>query len=237
MELAAQSRRDLDGWIGLHAALVVWPGTREKVIGIVAARPLSEQMEVMQAIFLTADRMRYLAGTLDLDGTIAQDDGSARFLATYKVFRRLAARLWEGEDPSGTLADLDGDALANGVDEGGKAALLEYYARNTLALYAQRIEVSPAAHPAHGTHPPLVERPMAVAFAPSSNPHAGLTGGRSVGPHAWQREGGMEVVHALREAVDRNRHPSLDRVRRCLLYIEAQGHLDPRTLADGLRLD
>jgi hypothetical protein len=78
---------------------------------------------------------------------------------------------------------------------------------------------------------------MAVAFAPQANPHAGLTGGRSSSPHAWQRKGGMEVVRALHVAIDRNRHPSLERVRRCLLYIEAQGHLDPRTLADGLRLD
>ena len=237
MEIAAQARRDLDGWIGLHAALIVWPGTRAKVLSIVAARPLSEQMEVMQAIFLTSDRMRYLAGNLDLDGTVPLDAPSARFLAEYRVFRRLGARLWDGDEPSSTLAAFDRDALANGLDAEGKAALLEYYARNTLALYAQRIEVSPGARPAHNAHPSRVERPMAVTFAPQADPHAGLGLGKPLGPHAWQRPGGMDVVHALREAVERNGHPSLDRVRRCLSYIEAQGQLDPRTLADGLRID
>lgn len=78
---------------------------------------------------------------------------------------------------------------------------------------------------------------MAVTFAPQADPHAGLGLGKPLGPHAWQRPGGMDVVHALREAVERNGHTSLDRVRRCLSYIEAQGHLDPRTLADGLRID
>ena len=232
--IGAQARRDMDGWIGVHAALIVWPATRERTISLVAARPLTEQMEVMQAIFLTADRTRYLPGNLDLDGTVPADDASARFLAEYRVFRRLAARLWEGDPPRDTLEAFERDTLANGVDPAGRAALLDYYARNTLALYAQRIEVMPGAPPKIASPHGRVERPMAVSFAAGSDPHAGITG-RASHPHAWQREGGMEVVRALKEAVDRESHPSLDRIRRCLGYIEAQGHLDPRTLADGLR--
>jgi hypothetical protein len=227
MDLASRARRELDGWLGLHAALVVWPATRARAVSSVAASPLPHQIEVMQAIFQTSDRARYFAGTLDLDGTPADGPASARFLATYRVFRRLASRLWDGAEPDETLAALERDARAASLDAESEAALIEYYARHTLSLYSQRIELS-------GEIPldSVTGRSRQIVFSANRPRNA-----REAGPHAWQRPGGMELVRSLRATLERHPQPSLDPLRRCLAYIEAQGHLDPTTLADGLRLN
>ncbi len=50
-----------------------------------------------------------------------------------------------------------------------------------------------------------------------------------------QREKGLEVVQAIRKAMQSNGHPSLDPLRRQLAYIEGEGRLDARTLADAFR--
>jgi hypothetical protein len=50
-----------------------------------------------------------------------------------------------------------------------------------------------------------------------------------------QREKGLEVVQAIQKAAQSNGHPSLDSLRRQLAYIEGEGRLDARTLADAFR--
>lgn len=51
-----------------------------------------------------------------------------------------------------------------------------------------------------------------------------------------QRDNGLSIAMALKGAVQRNGHPSLEALSRQLDYIEAQGRLDARTLADAMRL-
>jgi hypothetical protein len=51
-----------------------------------------------------------------------------------------------------------------------------------------------------------------------------------------QRESGMAVAMAVKDAVRKNAHPSLETLSRQLDYIELQGRLDARTLADAMRL-
>ncbi|MDI1442906.1 hypothetical protein [Polyangium sp. 6x1] len=51
-----------------------------------------------------------------------------------------------------------------------------------------------------------------------------------------QRPAGFEVVAALVEATRGNPDPSLDPLRKQLAYIEAEGRLDARTLADAFRM-
>lgn len=52
-----------------------------------------------------------------------------------------------------------------------------------------------------------------------------------------QRAAGFETVKVLKEAVLRNGHSSLELLRGQLEYIEGQGRLNARTLADALRMD
>ncbi|MRG93842.1 hypothetical protein [Polyangium spumosum] len=56
-----------------------------------------------------------------------------------------------------------------------------------------------------------------------------------LGLHA-PRPAGFEVVAPLVEATRRNPDPSLDLLRKQLAYIEAEGRLDARTLADAFRM-
>jgi hypothetical protein len=51
-----------------------------------------------------------------------------------------------------------------------------------------------------------------------------------------QRESGMAVAMAIKDAVKKSAHPSLATLSRQLDYIELQGRLDARTLADAMRL-
>lgn len=51
-----------------------------------------------------------------------------------------------------------------------------------------------------------------------------------------QRQRGKEVVTILRAAVAKNPHASLDPLRHSLAYLEQQGELNARTVADAMRL-
>lgn len=50
------------------------------------------------------------------------------------------------------------------------------------------------------------------------------------------RTTGMTLVMAAKEAVRKNGHPSLGTLSKQLDYIELQGRLDARTLADAMRI-
>ncbi|AKT38975.1 hypothetical protein [Chondromyces crocatus] len=60
-------------------------------------------------------------------------------------------------------------------------------------------------------------------------------GRNALGLHSI-RSTGMEVVRALKQAVQKNGHPSLDSLRRQLDYIDTQRSLTATTLADASRL-
>lgn len=50
-----------------------------------------------------------------------------------------------------------------------------------------------------------------------------------------QRNKGLEIMEALERAIQTNKHPSLDPLRRQIAYIKAEGKLNARTLADAFR--
>lgn len=50
-----------------------------------------------------------------------------------------------------------------------------------------------------------------------------------------QRNKGLEIMEALERAIQTNKHPSLDPLRRQIAYIKAEGKLNARTLADSFR--
>jgi hypothetical protein len=49
------------------------------------------------------------------------------------------------------------------------------------------------------------------------------------------RNKGLDVMVALKRAMQYNTHPSLDQLRKQMAHIEAEGRLDARTLADAFR--
>jgi hypothetical protein len=51
-----------------------------------------------------------------------------------------------------------------------------------------------------------------------------------------QRDAGMGVVAAVKDAIRRSAHPSLATLSKQIDYIELQGRLDARTLADAMRI-
>ncbi len=139
-DLVNRSTRDDWGRISALGALVVWADTRDRAIGFVSTLPLADQVDVMHEVFHAHDHMRPWASTFTLDGTPASPGGSAQqFLAVYRVFRGLAWRLWEGQRPvTETLATLETEARAAGLDGAWEAALLQYFAHNALGLHSQR---------------------------------------------------------------------------------------------------
>ena len=188
LDLVERPRRDDWGRVSALTALVLWPDSRSRALALLARLPPQEQVEVMHEVFHAHDHMRPWASNVELDGEADAGGEGSGFRRAYGVFRGLAWRLWEGQRDLAEILDaLRREAGAAGLDAAWEAALLDYCARNTLALYSQR---------------------------PS----------------------GLEVAQALKAAVDRNGHPSLEGLRQTLGYITSRGRLDARTLADAQRM-
>lgn len=193
-QLARGGRPDDWGRVSALSALVLWPGTQARALQFLETLPLMDQVDVMHEIFHAHDHMRPWASNFDLVGAV-EEIGKAgevearhtRFLEVYKVFRRMAFRLWEGQrNLAEILPEFERESEESGMEPSWRAALLTYLARNALGLLSQRA--------------------------------AGIT-----------------VVTMLKEAVVRNGHPSLTVLRGQLEYIEIQGTLNARTLADAWR--
>lgn len=139
-DLVSRHGRNDWGRINAMGALVVWADTRERALGYVSTLPLADQVDVMHEVFHAHDHMRPWTSTFDLDGTPASPGSAAQqFLNVYRVFRGLAWRLWEANRPvPETLAALEAEARAAGLDPSWEAALLQYFAHNALGLYSQR---------------------------------------------------------------------------------------------------
>jgi hypothetical protein len=138
-DLAARGGREDWARISALGALVVWPRTREKTIGLVSSLPLSDQVDVMHEVFHAHDHMRPWVSSFELEGGPGADPDPTGFLAKYRVFRGLAWRLWEGQRPvEETLVALAREARAERVGASWEATLLDYLARNALGLYSRR---------------------------------------------------------------------------------------------------
>lgn len=188
LDLNARARAEDWGRISYMAALVLFPETRARALSGMQLWSIRDQVDVMHEIFHAHDHLRPWATNYELETPANRDPSADAFLKAYPVFRALAFRLWEAQ--RNTQESLDAfaeDAGRAKLPVEWEAAMLDYFARNTLGLYAQR----PA---------------------------------------------GFAVVAALVQAARKNTHPSLDPLRRQLRYIEVEGRLDARTLADAFRL-
>jgi hypothetical protein len=149
---------------------------------------LRDQVDVMHEVFHAHDHVRPWATNYELEAPQNGDPTTEIFIRAYRVFRGLAFRLWEGQrDVQESLAAFSREAEAARLPPDWQAAMLDYFARNTLGLFAQR----PA---------------------------------------------GFSVVPILAAEVRRHSATSLDPLRRQLGYLEAEGRLDARALADAFRL-
>jgi len=176
------------GKVSALAALALFPETRARALVAMASFPPREQVDVMHEIFHAHDHLRPWATNYDLVLPKGAPREAEMFVRAYRVFRGLAFRLWEGQrEVAECVEGLRADAKAWELDATWEAAMLEYYARNALGLYAQRAN-------------------------------------------------GFEVVGALAAAVRRNNHFSLEVLKKQLAYIEMEGRLDARTLADAFRI-
>lgn len=188
LDLTQRATRDDWGRVSAMAALVLSPNTRGKALAAMEQWAIHDQVEVMHEVFHAHDHLRPWATNYDLERPLDGSPVTDRFVRAYRVFRGLAFRLWEGQrDVGEALSALAGEAREARLDPAWEAAMLDYYARNALGLYAQR-------------------------------------------------EGGFSIVHVLATAAKQNGHPSLDPLRRQIAYVEAEGRLDARTLADAFRL-
>ncbi|MFO0758430.1 MAG: hypothetical protein U0359_18200 [Byssovorax sp.] len=147
-ELVRRAPREDWGRVSSMAALVLFPPTRARALAAIEPWSLRDRVDVMHEVFHAHDHLRPWAPNYDLDLPPGAGAEAARFTAAYAVFRRLAFRLWEARlDPGETLEALAREARARGLDATWEAAMLDYYARNTLGLAAQRpsgFEVVPA---------------------------------------------------------------------------------------------
>lgn len=183
VEVAGETKRDNWGKVSLLAALLVAPRTRSRALALLRGMAPPQQIEVMHEVFHAHDHMRPWASNFDL--AVEEGAGSGELYRVYRVFRGLAFRLWESHrDPEEVLGALAVEADRAGISAEWRAALIDYYARNALGLYANR-------------------------------------------------PGGFALVGMLKRAALESGHGSLDLLVRMLVYIEAEGRLDPRTLADA----
>jgi hypothetical protein len=187
LDLARHREGDDWGDISSMAALLLYPNTRARALDLTAKYSKREQIDVMHELFHAHDHLRPWATNYEF--SLPKDAGGAAqtFMQVYRVFRSLAFRLWEGQrEPSETVDAFLVEAREAGLDMAWQAAIVDYYARNLLALYSYRNK-------------------------------------------------GIDVMVALKRAMQYNTHPSLDLLRKQMALIEAEGRLDARTLADAFR--
>jgi hypothetical protein len=187
LDLVRQGDADDWGRISSAAALLLFPKTRARAFDSVGKFSRRDQVDVMHEIFHAHDHLRPWATNYELELPPEASASAVTFYQVYRVFRAMAFRLWEGQrEPRETVDQFLEEAREAGLEDAWQAALIDYYARNVLALYSRRNK-------------------------------------------------GLEIMEALDRAIQTNRHPSLEPLRRQIAYIKAEGKLDARTLADAFR--
>jgi hypothetical protein len=121
------------------AALTVAPATRRRAYALLDALPREIQVDVMHEVFHAQDGLRPWASNYAPDDAGEAAPEGRAFRAAYRVFRRLASRLWEGQRPvEQTLAALGRESREAGLDPEWVALFLSYYGKNMLGLYQSR---------------------------------------------------------------------------------------------------
>lgn len=139
LDLARHGDADDWGRISSAAAVLLFPNTRIRAFQIVSKFSRREQVDVMHEIFHAHDHLRPWATNYEFEVPSDAPPTAVAFAHTYRVFRALAFRLWEGQrEPGETVDAFLKEAREAGLDTAWQAALIDYYARNVLGLYSQR---------------------------------------------------------------------------------------------------
>jgi len=122
------------------AAMVVNPSTRAQTLDELTALPRNEQIEVMHEIFRAHGDMGHGTSAFVLQ-VRAEDERSppAEFARAYRVFRRLAWRLWGGGRGFAELsASLHQELAYEGLGPEWEAPMLTYYLNYVIGLLHYR---------------------------------------------------------------------------------------------------
>jgi len=139
LDLTRNSAREDWGRVNAMAALVLFPETRARALSDLFTWPKRDQIDVMHEVFHAHDHLRPWATNYDLEAPKGAPPAAETFVHVYRVFRGLAFRLWENHrDVAECLDAFTAEAERAGLDDAWKAAMLDYFVRNALGLYAQR---------------------------------------------------------------------------------------------------
>ena len=138
LRLAEASGPDTFDGITFMTALLVNPSTRERALRLADALDLQRKIEVMHELAHAHDNARPWSAAYELD---LPDGGTyeSSFLRAYRVFLPMSWSLWEAALPeTETLDTLAREADATKLDATTKRALIGYYVRNAIWIYAKR---------------------------------------------------------------------------------------------------
>jgi hypothetical protein len=119
-------------------ALLVQPQTRDRAALLAESFPVSAWVDVMAELVHAHDNARPWSAIHPL-GFEADRVSDARFLRSYKVFARVAWRLWEaGSPPEDVVGELIAEGRAQSLSAEELAMIARYYLRNFLLIETSR---------------------------------------------------------------------------------------------------
>lgn len=119
-------------------ALLVQPRTRERAAVLAESMPVAEWVDVMAELVHAHDNARpwSVIHPLGFEADLVSD---ARFLRTYKVFARVAWRLWEaGSPPDDVVGELIAEGHAQALSADELAMIARYYLKNYVLIETSR---------------------------------------------------------------------------------------------------
>jgi hypothetical protein len=135
--LAKTSGSDTFDGVTLFTALLVNASTRGWALGEVDRLPMDRQIEIMHELAHAHDNARPWSAAYELDPP--EDARGSAFFRAYQVFLPMSWRLWEAALPvTETLDALERETKEAKLDEATTRALLGYYVRNAIWIYAKR---------------------------------------------------------------------------------------------------
>jgi hypothetical protein len=119
-------------------ALLVQPKTRDRAALLAESLPVSAWVDVMAELVHAHDNARPWSAIHPL-GFEADRVSDARFLRSYKVFARVAWRLWEaGSPPEDVVGELIAEGRAQSLSAEELAMISRYYLKNFLLIETSR---------------------------------------------------------------------------------------------------
>jgi hypothetical protein len=119
-------------------ALLVHPSTRDRAARLAESLPVADWIDVMAELVHAHDNARpwSVIHPLGFEADLVSD---ARFLRTYKVFARVAWRLWEaGSPPEDVVGELVAEGRAQALSNEELAMIARYYLKNYVLIETSR---------------------------------------------------------------------------------------------------